>query len=607
MMNSLLLYLAQVSACLLAFYGFYHLVLRAETCFQFNRGFLLVSLALSVLLPLVSLPDWPFTFSYFYPSGQAATVMVETSLMYGTPVYAQPQNAATPFDWELLIWIGYSLGFIFFACRFIRQLLLIRHYIQQYQNNCIDQQSFKLVLLQGQLPTFSFLNYLFLDTSQLTSEKEKEKILLHETVHISQKHTWDLLYLELFCLVLWFNPILYLYKKALTQTHEFIADAEVIRTTNPEEYATLLVDQVFRQMNFPIGHFFNQSLTVKRMKMIRKNHLRPNRFKQFLALPLTALLLCLVSAENTTIAGHTADPQPGLQHNAGTPILPDDKQQVSRLASTLAQTPKLQQSQAVYQAPQFPGGKSALKKYLAQNLRYPLEALNNELTGHVLIQLTIDAQGRASNFKTLLADNPYLEQEAIRVLKAMPDWQPATNKKQAEAALLAFPFSFGLNSNKPLPPMKLPAGKTRYVLQDGITVIGYSKFINDKTVLQKSSTPSASYPRDNKVFSVVDQPAAFPGGMDAMNAFIRENLRFPAQAREAKKEGLVVMTFVVDRNGKVTDPKVVKSLGYGTDEEALRIVNLFPDFEPAKKDGQPIDYQLTLPVRFSLSQASKNK
>jgi TonB family protein len=596
-MNDLLLYLAQAGGCLLACYGFYHLVLRKETCFQYNRAYLLLTPALSFLLPLVPLPDWLLAWP-FASEDSAGTVLVEASYSGQVLVAQAEMPAVEPFDWEPVIWTLYGLGFCFFAYRFLRQLFTIRQYIRQYQPEILYRDGIKLLLTRGQLPTFSFFSYLFWDNSQAATEDEKQKILQHESVHIAQKHTWDILYLELITLVFWFHPVLYLYKKALAQTHEFIADAEVIRTTDHREYATLLVQQAFKQMNLSLGHCFNKSLTLKRMKMLQRNHLRPNRLKQMLAFPFMAALLLLVSAENSSVAGDMENPDPAAE-------MPENKLPGSPDAALPGSGQNPSQGQAAIAV--FPGGKPALKKYLAKNLRYPAEALKNGITGQAIILVTIDEQGRPGDFKTLQADNPYLAEEAIRVLKDMPAWQPASAKEAAQAYTLAFPFIFGLESNKGLPALQVPAIKTKYVLQDVTTVVGYSKVIPGKTMIQKSVTPvqqpksTTAYPRDNKVFSFVEQQPQFPGGLPEMNNFIRENLRYPAEAKKSGTEGLVVVQFVVDRNGKISDPAVVKSLTAATDAEAVRLVKSFPDFEPAQQNGKPVEFRFTLPIRFGLA------
>lgn len=592
-MNNLLLYLAQASTCLLAFYGFYHLVLRQETCFQYNRAYLLLTPALSFLLPLVPLPDWPFAWP-FSEQSQAATVVVEAGYS-GEFVYGyQTMPAAEPFDWQPVVWALYGLGFCFFAYRLMRQLLAIRRYIRQHQTGMIRRNGICLVPTQGQSPTFSFLNYLFWDNSQATTDQEWQQILRHESVHIAQKHSWDLLYLELLTLVFWFNPVLYLFKKALASTHEFIADAAVTRTAGHQEYASLLIKQVFRQLDLSLGHYFNRSLTLKRMNMLKRNHLRPNRIKQALALPLVALLFVLVSAKNTSTAEAMEEPAAAIAEQPKNLIQPENRTEPT--SASLANPPQDQDNTAT-----FPGGKSALLRHLKKNVKYPAEALKNGITGQAIILVTIDEQGQPGNFKTLQADNPYLEQEAIRVLQDMPAWQPASNKSKAQSQTLAFPFLFGLESNKGLAPLKVPASSSQFALQDAIVVVGYSQVIPGKTVTQSSTRPTTFYPRDSKVFSFVEQQPVFPGGMAEMNNFIRENLKYPEEAKKSGIEGLVVVQFVVDRNGKVLDPAIVKPLGAGTDEEVLRLVKSFPDFEPAKQKGTPVEFRYTLPVRFGLA------
>lgn len=85
-----------------------------------------------------------------------------------------------------------------------------------------------------------------------------------------------------------------------------------------------------------------------------------------------------------------------------------------------------------------------------------------------------------------------------------------------------------------------------------------------------------------------------------MNNFIKQHLRYPKEALRNGVEGLVVLQFVVDRNGKISEPQAVKTLGMGTDEEAIRVVNLFPNFEPALQNGKPVEFRYTLPIRYGL-------
>lgn len=104
----------------------------------------------------------------------------------------------------------------------------------------------------------------------------------------------------------------------------------------------------------------------------------------------------------------------------------------------------------------------------------------------------------------------------------------------------------------------------------------------------------------NQIFLVVEQMPEFPGGREALLAFIRNNMRYPAQARRLQTEGTVYVTFVVDTDGKVGDIQVVKGIGAGCDEEAARVVRLFPPWKGGKQRGRPVKVRFTLPLKFKI-------
>jgi protein TonB len=105
---------------------------------------------------------------------------------------------------------------------------------------------------------------------------------------------------------------------------------------------------------------------------------------------------------------------------------------------------------------------------------------------------------------------------------------------------------------------------------------------------------------EDKIFTFVEQQPSFPGGESELNKFIKKNLKYPPAALRNGLEGLVVVQFVVNREGEISDVQVVKKLGGGTDEEAMRVVKMMPKFAPAKQNGRPVSFRYTLPVRFGL-------
>lgn len=93
----------------------------------------------------------------------------------------------------------------------------------------------------------------------------------------------------------------------------------------------------------------------------------------------------------------------------------------------------------------------------------------------------------------------------------------------------------------------------------------------------------------------------YPGGMSAMMNFIMDNIKYPEDAKKAGKEGRVVCSFIIDKEGKVTEPHVVQSSGtQSLDDEAVRLVSLMPDWKPGKDNGEPVNVLYTIPVLFKL-------
>ena len=106
---------------------------------------------------------------------------------------------------------------------------------------------------------------------------------------------------------------------------------------------------------------------------------------------------------------------------------------------------------------------------------------------------------------------------------------------------------------------------------------------------------------EQTIFIVVEESASYPGGIQEMTNFIKNNLKYPQQARETGTQGKVFVTFVVEKDGSLTDVKVLRDIGSGCGEEAVRVVKSMPKWKPAKQRGKPVRMQFNLPVAFTLA------
>ena len=105
---------------------------------------------------------------------------------------------------------------------------------------------------------------------------------------------------------------------------------------------------------------------------------------------------------------------------------------------------------------------------------------------------------------------------------------------------------------------------------------------------------------DDEVFVVVEEQAEFPGGMDSMYAYIVKNLKYPELAKEKGIQGRVFVQFVIEKDGSISNVKILRGIGGGCDEAAVEMVKNMPKWKPGKQRGKPVRFQFTLPIKFEL-------
>lgn len=272
-------YLLNSGICLSVLFLFYHLVLRKENMFAFNRYFLLVSLAFSLLVPFISLPSF---FPPIISSGQNKTVEIQEifftediqssseRISVMDPQNTLPKDVLSGIGWSGVLGLVYMIGLLFLLVRFMFQILGLAKLIKN--GVVIQKEKYKLVLLDQEIMPFTFLNYLFVNQKTYCGPGLEPGILQHELTHIKEKHSIDILLIELLKSVFWFNPIFLLYKKAIQLNHEFLADREVIVGSNDIiQYQKLLISKVIGdEFVFNLSSPINYSVTKNRLIMMKK-------------------------------------------------------------------------------------------------------------------------------------------------------------------------------------------------------------------------------------------------------------------------------------------------------------------------------------------------
>ena len=283
-MNQFFIYIVESAVSVTLFYLFYELFLKRDTWFRFNRYFLLAGLIFSVILPFLDFSassllvnsQNQFEFNEYMNIGLTVSSFEEQTL----------ESISNP-NYILLFYL--FVGSLFFM-RFIYQLLKILNTISA--NEIINYRNKKLVLLNNNSSPFSFFNYIFINKDDYGSIGSNE-LMLHEITHAQQKHSFDVVLLELLLVLQWFNPFIYRYRLAFKEVHEYLADRGVLISNNDKiGYQKLILDQIEKSFSVNLASQFNYSLTKNRIKMMtRINSGKLAKFKTLLVLPLIAILL----------------------------------------------------------------------------------------------------------------------------------------------------------------------------------------------------------------------------------------------------------------------------------------------------------------------------
>jgi beta-lactamase regulating signal transducer with metallopeptidase domain len=286
-METIFFYFAKVNGLIIMFYLTYVLFLRKETFFSSNRWYLILGLFISIFLPL-------FTFTktiWIEPK----PIVYEKMEPISTNFETIPIEVST-FDWSLIV-LGIYIGIATLVLLKIGfELFSFFNRIQKHNKQ--KESSYIIVDSNAEENPFSFFSYIVVNKN-MYSEEELQHILTHESIHVKQKHSFDVLLGKICCALFWANPIIWLYRKAMLQNLEFIADNETFRQIeNKYLYQRTLLKVVTHQHNLSITNQFYQSLIKKRIVMLHKNQShKKNVWKYATILPLLVGFMLLFQIE----------------------------------------------------------------------------------------------------------------------------------------------------------------------------------------------------------------------------------------------------------------------------------------------------------------------
>lgn len=227
--------------------------------------------------------------------------------------------------------------------------------------------------------------------------------------------------------------------------------------------------------------------------------------------------------------------------------------------------------------PLFTGGTAAMHNFIASSLRYPREAADNNKQGLVVYTFTVEKDGTLTDFELVHRADSQLEEEALRIIKTMPPWQPGKYKNQIVRSKTYVPMYFKLNKNA--------SGGTRVARTTAQT---YNK--KDDEI------------KNSQVYSIVDQMPQYPHGERELAGFIAHNMRYPKEARQQGIQGRVLCSFIVSADGTISNIEVVQGLHDELDKEAVRVLSLMSKWKPGIKNNEAVNVQCLLPIDFTIDE-----
>ena len=242
--------------------------------------------------------------------------------------------------------------------------------------------------------------------------------------------------------------------------------------------------------------------------------------------------------------------------------------------------------------PSFSYESQTVEQFVSNVMIYPKAAGTEK--GVVNINMVVNEDGSLSDVQVGSTSNPVFNDEAVRIVKSMPAWTPAKFKGKPVRLKVSLPIKF--QPQETSSSMMIGSFDVK-----GNDEIG-GEMLRAKEIIAQPESPTT---KDQKVFDVVEQMPSYPGGPNALFAYLSTIIHYPEDAEENGAQGRVIVTFVVENDGSISEVKVAKSVFPSLDKEAVRVVSSMPRWNPGKQNGKAVRVKYTVPVTFRLELPQK--
>ena len=446
-------------------------------------------------------------------------------------------QSATPL-WQMALPILYIAGALATLGKSLASILKVMLLIRKSEKHPSAEGITICVTDRADVAPFSWMHYIVMNRSDY--EAQDAAILAHERGHIHLRHSWDVLLVDLLTALQWFNPAMWMLRQDLRAIHEYEADGEVLsQGINARQYQYLLISKAASIGGYSIANGINHSTLKNRINMMLHRKSQSSHLLKLLALiPIVSVALALNAETVTDVVYDTPQKQVPVKKGKKSTTIKAGPGKDIQIIETESTDGEDQQA---YDVETFP----IKGKVYDVDDRSPIVGAVVKIVGSTKGTVT----DREGNFRLEVSVGNRIE--------------------------------------------VLYAGYDTYTI--GVSK-AYAKDNNYMVGLNKEGT----YQDKGRVFDVVENMPQFPGGPQALFEFISKNIRYPEEAEAVGIQGRVLVSFVVEKDGSISEPNIVKQIDPSLDAEALRVVNSMPDWEPGTQNGEPIRVKYTIPITFRL-------
>jgi TonB-dependent SusC/RagA subfamily outer membrane receptor len=558
-------------------YGYYHFFLRNKQFHQYNRYYLLAATVISILIPFFNIPVYFTeeetqssailqTLKTIYYSGTEEAVMITTASSGGS------------FDWNMFLYSLYALIALVLFTRIVISLKNIARIIKTNKGEKLGDIQF-INTSEPDAP-YSFFRWLFWNKGIELNSDKGQQIFRHEVFHIRQRHSWDVIFIEIANMIFWINPFFYLIKKELRAIHEFLADQFAVNEDEKWNYAELLLMQALQTNQRFVNPFFHNQIK-RRIAMITNSQKTSYRYlRKILALPVGVMITLALAF--TYKSNHADKPIEGsaikenlIAINSNPVDSPPPKTTEIKLVKVAPSSDNTSTKETA------DGQKPVIQEVVVQEIPG---------TGDIVIK------GRrlvdSPNAPLIVIDDVIQEGTDLKHIDANAIESMTVLKGETAVALYGSKAANGaiLITTRKTAEMILrlaPADSSEKLKE--VVVVGYAKSAD-------------------KVFESVEKEASFPGGQKEWNKFLERNVNANIPIENKAPAGVypVIVQFIVRADGSIDDIKALTNQKYGMEEEAIRIIKLSSKWEPAMQNGRPVTSYRRQPITFQVVNDEKS-